>query len=500
MSENQRIENNTPKGATDKLVYIPISELFSHPDNPRKGLGDLTELAESIKAKGIMQNLTVVRGHYITDEEYQELSAKYNAFPADDIRTLMNRAANHLPVDGGYTVIIGHRRMGAAKLAGLERVPCAIVEMEHREQVATMLLENIQRVDLTAFEQAQGFQMMMDLGDTVEGIAEKTGFSKKTVKHRLEMAKLNTKTLKEVSERQITMDDFDKLSKIKSIKKRNEVLASIGTYNFNNNVERAVKDELIAENMPGVVKAVKALGAKKMQAGDKYSGKYEYITAIKVTEKRDEDKPIIPKKYHKEELYYYEDTYCGDVDVYMKKKKAKAEKRPAAEIEREKAIDETKKQLKAMTETARVLRANFARKLVMHSKNRDRVLAGAIAALECNVVSYMYSVNAKQMLEFIGEKTSDDYTKNQEAFHTALRDMQGKAVPALIYLHFETDTNAKYYKENYNDFPTHNKNIWLDKLYDWLISLGYEMSDDERQLRDGTHPVFVNGKTDKAEK
>lgn len=127
-----------------KLVYIDVEKLHEHPDNPRKNVGDVTELADSIRVKGVMQNLTVVRGQ-----------------------------------DGGYTVIIGHRRLAAAKIAGLKVLPCVIVDMDEREQVSTMLLENMQRVDLTAYEQAQGFQMMMDLGDTVDGIAEKTGFSKK---------------------------------------------------------------------------------------------------------------------------------------------------------------------------------------------------------------------------------------------------------------------------------------------------------------------------------
>ena len=54
-----------------------------------------------------------------------------------------------------------------------------------------MLLENIQREDLTIQEQAQGFQMMLDLGDTEDQIAEKTGFSKSTVRHRLNIAKLD---------------------------------------------------------------------------------------------------------------------------------------------------------------------------------------------------------------------------------------------------------------------------------------------------------------------
>lgn len=128
------------------ITMLKIAELYPHKDNPRKELGDLTELSESIKSNGIFQNLTVV--------------------PRSE---------------GGYTVIIGHRRMAAAKLAGLEELPCAIVEMDERTQLSTMLLENMQRSDLTTFEQAQGFQMMFNLGMSAEEISDKSGFSVSTV-------------------------------------------------------------------------------------------------------------------------------------------------------------------------------------------------------------------------------------------------------------------------------------------------------------------------------
>lgn len=141
-----------------EIKYIPVSKLWRHPDNPRKDLGDVTELAESIKVNGVLQNLTVV-------PLIGEITKKW---------------------DGeSYRVIIGHRRLAAAKLAGLEELPCVVVEMSDREQLSTMLTENMQRSDLTVYEQAQGFQMMLDMGDTVEDIAEKSGFSATTVRRRV---------------------------------------------------------------------------------------------------------------------------------------------------------------------------------------------------------------------------------------------------------------------------------------------------------------------------
>lgn len=87
----------------DNIEMIPTYDLFPHPQNPRKELGDLDELVDSIKANGVLQNLTVV--------------------PRDG---------------GGYTVIIGHRRLAAARRAGLTELPCMIVFCSF-EQTATLI-------------------------------------------------------------------------------------------------------------------------------------------------------------------------------------------------------------------------------------------------------------------------------------------------------------------------------------------------------------------------
>lgn len=176
---------------------LPIGELFPHPNNPRKQLGDLTELAASIKKNGIMQNLTVVP---------REL--------------------------GGYTLVIGHRRCQAARQAGLTELPCVITELTKREQISIMLCENMQRADISPYEQAESMQLMLDLGDTVNDIAEKTGFTKKTVKDRLRLTKLDREKLKKACQRQVSLTDLLKISDITDEKMRNEVLAKAGTNNF----------------------------------------------------------------------------------------------------------------------------------------------------------------------------------------------------------------------------------------------------------------------------
>jgi len=96
---------------TDNNVFsIPVEVIEPHPNNPRKNVGDVSELADSIKQSGLLQNLTVV--------------------PHPD-----------KPLH--YRALIGHRRLAAAKQAGLGFVPCVVIEnLSLAEQVAIMVAEN----------------------------------------------------------------------------------------------------------------------------------------------------------------------------------------------------------------------------------------------------------------------------------------------------------------------------------------------------------------------
>lgn len=136
-----------------QIVYLPVKSIYPHPQNPRKDLGDLTDLVGSIKAKGILQNLTVVP-----------------------------RVIADVTITDEWVAVIGHRRHAAAIQAGLTEVPCVISNMTPKEQFETMMIENVQRNALTAYEQAKGFQMMLDMGDSVEEVARKTGFSESTIR------------------------------------------------------------------------------------------------------------------------------------------------------------------------------------------------------------------------------------------------------------------------------------------------------------------------------
>lgn len=226
-----------------EIRNINTEKLLHHPQNPRKNIGDVTELAESIKAKGILQNLTVV--------------------PADN---------------DTYYVVIGNRRMEAAKSAGIAELPCVISDMDEKEQMQTMLLENIQRVDLTIKEQADGFQLMMDIGMSVNELSEKTGFAKSTIYHRLNIAKLNDKILSE-KENQISISDLISLEKIKNVKTRDKILKNYGgTASFEYQVKAAAEEEKKQEKRIEVIEKVKAAGIPKSE--EKYSAWDPRIEAV----------------------------------------------------------------------------------------------------------------------------------------------------------------------------------------------------------------------------
>ena len=128
-------------------------------------------------------------------------------------------------------------------MAGLEVVPCVVSEMDEKTQIGTMLLENIQRNSLTVYEQAKGMQMMMDLGDSVAEISQKTGFSETTVRHRIKIGELDEEQVKKSMGKQPSIQDFIKLEEIKDVDLRNEALQYVGTPNFNWKLEGLIKED-----------------------------------------------------------------------------------------------------------------------------------------------------------------------------------------------------------------------------------------------------------------
>ena len=136
---------------------IAIDRLDPNPEQPRVEIGDLSELAASIHDKGVLEPLLVRPGR----------------------------------ADGRWMIIAGERRWRAARAAGLREVPCIEMEVDDRAVAEIALIENMQRKDLTAWEEADGLAALCQrFGYTHEEVAKKVGKSRSTVTEALSIATL----------------------------------------------------------------------------------------------------------------------------------------------------------------------------------------------------------------------------------------------------------------------------------------------------------------------
>ena len=294
------------------VINLSPSRLIPHPENPRKALGDLTEMTESVKKNGILQNLTAVP----VDKDGKDTDTDH----ADK-----------------YMVIIGHRRLAAAKAAGIDTVPVRIVEgMSHEEQILTMLEENMQRSDLTIYDQAQSFQLMLDLGQTVEDIESKSGFSKTTIYHRLNIAKLDKDKLKAKQDDgsfQLSITDLIELEKIKDIAARNEILEKAKTSSeLKYYANQKAKEEEKKEKFKIVIDFLEEKGLKKLPK-EINSWNCDTIKNISINDFNPEDNEEIEKG---ENIYYYESWES----VAVVKPKEKKKSSDPVQSEREKLHNE----------------------------------------------------------------------------------------------------------------------------------------------------------------
>lgn len=437
------------------IKNISVELLYSHPQNPRKNIGDISELTESLKKNGLYQNLTVIEGGPGVPKGKE-----------------------------GYTVVIGHRRMNAAKAAGLKELPCLVAKMSEKEQVATMLLENMQRTDLTIYEQAQGFQLMLDLGETKETISEKTGFSAATVNKRLKLLNIHSDEFKNSQSKNITIEEYLRVADLKDEKDQEAALRNAGTNNFEWTIQRLLENQARREILEKINPELKQLNAKKISSwSDTYNGKYKKIKSFPLKEfKEGSITNAIPKNVTK--VFYYLDNY--DVGIYKEsdKKKQEAPKKSKAELEAETLRIE----LREKTKQAYELRENFVLNFNASNKYAAVILKGITEIFAngiCGYCSNNYDVIKKAL------KQDEGYYPNKEQLVEYMEKNPGNTPMLLTYSHCADRETTGYCNLGYGStMPTYYKNKHLDLVYKLLCSLGYAMSDEEKQLQDGTHPLF----------
>lgn len=194
---------------SNEIKLINTSLIDPHPDNPRKNIGDVTDLADSIKTNGLLTPLSVV------------------------------------PNGSRYRVIAGHRRLAACKQAGTGAVPCFVLDLDPLQQLEAMVTENCQREQLTALEEADAIQGMLDLGATTASVAHQLGRSADYVRDRAKAASIKTEV-------RATRDDFSQLTigQLVAIARydgrpdlQKKLAQAAGTSNFDYTLSRIERDE-----------------------------------------------------------------------------------------------------------------------------------------------------------------------------------------------------------------------------------------------------------------
>lgn len=199
---------------SEKSAYqiLPIHKVEPNPDQPRKDFdeAELQALADSITTHGVVQPLTV-----------RELSGGY------------------------YQIVAGERRWRAARLAGLSEVPVVIIEADDKTTMELALIENLQRQDLNAVEEALGYQTLMEeYGLTQEETASRVGKSRPAVANALRLLNLSPHVLEMVRTGQLSAGHARAVLQLKT--DRQQLQAAQKIVNLGLSVRQA---ELLCKNM-----------------------------------------------------------------------------------------------------------------------------------------------------------------------------------------------------------------------------------------------------------
>ena len=175
------LEEMSHNASKEDIVEVNLSELRSNPYQPRRSFDEekLRELAESIKEFGVLEPIIITK------------SIK------------------------GYEIVAGERRVKASKIAGLETIPAIIKDFSDEDMMQIAVLENIQREDLTAIEEAEAYDnLVRSLGISQEEVARRVGKSRSHITNMIGLLKLPKSVKDDILDGSISMGHARSLSKL----------------------------------------------------------------------------------------------------------------------------------------------------------------------------------------------------------------------------------------------------------------------------------------------
>lgn len=196
-----------------RILFLPVDRIRPNPGQPRKIFDReaLQELADSIAQHGLLQPVCVRRQA------------------------------------GGYVLIAGERRLRAAKLAGMDQIPCILMDMDEEQSGLAALVENLQRKDLDYIEEAQGIaRLMHSYGLSQEQAAAKLGKSQSAVANKLRLLKHSPAVLSALRGAQLTERHARALLRLPGEAERLDALRVIAARQMNVAKTEAYIDALLA--------------------------------------------------------------------------------------------------------------------------------------------------------------------------------------------------------------------------------------------------------------
>ncbi len=215
--EESLLEEESLKGE-ETVEQIPVDDIRSNPYQPRKNFDPeaLEELAESVRQNGVLQPIIV-----------RKSSAK------------------------GYELVAGERRHKASILAELDTIPAIVRDLNEEFMIRYAILENLQREDLTALEEADAYQLMMDkLSLTQEKVADALGKSRSHVANHLRLRTLPDEVKQLITDNKLSMGQARTL---RSLGDEKQVIAL---------AKKAVKEHLTVRQLEKIVSDIKKDGEK----------------------------------------------------------------------------------------------------------------------------------------------------------------------------------------------------------------------------------------------
>lgn len=439
--------------------FIDITQLRHHPNNPRKDIGDVTELAESIKKQGLIQPLLVT------------------------------------PHEDEYYVIAGNRRLEACKLAGVKDVYCELVKyVSDDDVIGLMLTENMLRQNLSSFEESNGFQLMLDMGKTEADISKATGLKSDTVKMRTKLRKLDAEKLQKACNNGATIFELAIVADIEDEKERNKLLAKAGTREFNNAIERYKQEERAKERMIDIEcflidhdfehwdSAQYDNGYTKLviKTENDIIAERGFMVRVRSYSSWGEELPK-EEDFDPNTKYYYVKSYGYDIyrdatPEEIADNNAK-EARIAADREYNQKVKET---VATINERHETLRRNFILEYNDFKKHQKDLKMFVLAAMDYLIQTrggYGITSTLKDKVDALMDRITP--SPDQALLIKAYAALEGARC-----MEEEWNGNLGRYTIEYHE------NERLNTLYGLLMNLGYEMSEEEDQVLKGTHEAY----------